>query len=273
MYYYIYDAFLAEKKFERLVAAMETRITDLGISGKIGRLTPFQSARGLIRDEVKRGMQTIVAVGNDETVAKVVEALGDAKVTLGIIPVGGPCEIAHALGIPEGIEACDILSKRVTQTIDLGSVNGRYFLSSLRVPAGVDVSLESTSGPGATTFRVSALAPDTDIIISNLRASGPVAQSEGGYCVGDPMDGWLDVLFEPRAGARGGSGFLGLGGLLGRRNQGTPGVIPLRSATITCPEPMTAVADGKEFTGESLTIEVVPDRLRVITGRERVFAA
>jgi diacylglycerol kinase family enzyme len=271
MYYYIYDSFLADKKHDRLVAALETRFADLGLNGKIGRLTPFQSARGLIRDEVKRGMQTVVAVGNDDTVAKVVEALGDAKVTLGIIPVGGPCDIARALGIPEGLDACDILSKRVTQTIDLGLVNGRYFLSSLRIPAG-GACLESISEPndrGDGKFRVTTLAPDTDIVFSNLSFTGPT-ESGGGHCIGDPKDGLLDVLFETRAGARPGGGLLGM---FSRRAVETPGVIPLRSAIVTAAEPLTAVADGKAFTGASLSIEVVPDRLRVITGRGRVFAA
>ena len=88
MYFYIYDSFLHDKRFERDLAAIETRLTDLGVSGKIGRLTPFVSARGLVRDEARRGAQTVVVVGNDATVAKVVEGLGEEKVTLGIIPVG-----------------------------------------------------------------------------------------------------------------------------------------------------------------------------------------
>src|SRR5688572_24564667 len=133
MYYYLYDSFLADRKYERVLAAVETRLTDLGISGKIGRLTPFTNAKGLIRDEVRRGVQTIVVVGNDETVAKVVSGIDEAKLTLGFIPIGTPTSIARSLGIPEGAEACDVLSKRVTQKIDLGSVNGHLFLSQVRM--------------------------------------------------------------------------------------------------------------------------------------------
>lgn len=262
MYYYIYDSFLADKKHERAIASIETRLADLGISGKVGRLTPFTNAKGLIRDEAKRGAQTVVVVGNDETMAKVVEGLGEAKITLGIIPVGTPTSIASALGIPEGVDACDILSKRVTQKIDLGVVNGRYFLSHLRIPGG-NVSLESDG-----KYRVTALSGDCDIVISNLRAAGESTETRGGYCAGDPMDGWLDALIEPRASA--GGGFRGF--FRGRR-ESQSSVIPFRKASVTSSEPISVVADGKSFTNDSLSIEIVPDRLRIITGRERAFAA
>jgi len=262
MYYYIYDTFLTDKKHERTIAEIETRLTDLGITGKIGRLTAFTNAKGLIRDESKRGAQTIVVVGNDETMAKVVEGLGDAKVTLGIIPVGTPTSIANALGIPDGVDACDILSKRVTQKIDLGVVNGRYFLSHLRIPGG-NVSLESDG-----KYRVTALSPDCDIVISNLRGTGERQETQGGYCAGDPMDGWLDALIEPRPGSMG-----GFRGLFRNRHDSVASVIPFRKASVTSPEPISVIADGKAFTNDSLSIEIVPDRLRVITGRERVFAA
>lgn len=258
MYYYIYDNFLSDKRHEREIAEIETRLTDLGITGKIGRLSAFMNARGLIRDEAKRGASTIVVVGNDETVAKVVEGIGDAKITLGIIPVGSPCTIARALGIPSGVESCDILSKRVTQKIDMGSVNGRLFLSQLRITGG-NVSIESEG-----KYRVTALSPDCDITISNLRESDSGQRDSDGYSAGDPMDGWLDALITPRV--------QGIGGMFMSRADKASSVIPLRRASITSETPIAATADGREFTNEVLSIEIVPDRLRIITGRERAFA-
>lgn len=258
MYFYIYDSFLTDKKYERELAAIENRITDLGLSGKIGRLSAFTNARGLIRDEAKRGAQTVVVVGNDETIAKVVEGIGDAKITLGIIPVGEPAEIGRALGIPVGTDACDILSRRVTQKIDLGSVNGRLFLYELRILGG-NVSIESEG-----KYRVTALKPDCDITISNLRGPDAGLRDSDGYAAGDPMDGWLDALITPRS--------QGFGSMFQSREDKASSVIPLRRASITSETPIAAVADGREFTNESLSIEVVPDRLRIITGRERAFA-
>lgn len=267
MYYYIYDSFLADKKYDRVIATIETRLADLGISGKIGRLTPFTNARGLIRDEIRRGVQTIVVVGNDETVAKVVGGIDDAKVTLGFIPVGGPTLIARSLGIPEGEEACDILSRRVTQKIDLGSVNGHLFLSQVCMP-GAKCTIESEG-----KFRVTSLVEDCEIIVSNLRLSEDFVASEAakqqavesnGYSVGDPMDGWLDALITTKE-----QTFMSKF----RKDAGTSrSVIPTRKLTVTSEEPVAVVADGRTFSNNVISIEIIPDRLKVITGRERIFA-
>lgn len=260
MYYYLYDSFLADRKYERVLAAVETRLTDLGISGKIGRLTPFTNARGLIRDEVRRGVQTIVVVGNDETVAKVVSGIDEAKLTLGFIPIGTPASIARSLGIPEGADACDVLSKRVTQKIDLGSVNGHLFLSQVRM-SSAKIVIE-----GEGKYRLTSLAEDCELIVSNMRLqdSGEAPAAEpGGYAVGDPMDGWLDALIAPRK-----QSFLDR---LARRDDGKT-VVPLRRLSITSEEPITVEADGRQFSNNVVSIEIVPDRLKVITGRERVFA-
>jgi len=258
MYFYIYDNFLSEKKYERTLAAVETRLTDLGISGKIGRLSPFTSAKGLIRDEAKRGSQTVVVVGNDETVSKAIEGIGEVKVTLGMIPIGAPTTIARALGIPEGVEACEVLSKRVTQKIDLGKVNGKFFLSSLRIP-GDRVVIE-----GEGQYRISTLAANCEIIVSNLRSGEMLEDAQSSLRKsGNPMDGLLDTLITNRK-----------GGLLGfaRRENGGSSVIPLRKMMIRSEGPVEAVADGSKFASESFDIEVVPDCLKIITGRERIFA-
>lgn len=252
MYFYVYDGFLQDKKYDRVLAAVETRLTDLGISGKIGRLTPFTTARGLIRDEVRRGVQTVVVVGNDDTVAKVIEGIEDAKITLGIIPVGAPQLVSKALGIPEGEQSCDILSRRVTQKIDLGRVNGHFFLSQVRVPSH-KVWLE-----GEGMYRITPLVADCEIIVSNLSGF------EGEAATGDPKDGFLDTLITTRT-----SGWFAR---IRRRDETAHSVIPLRRLSIKSDEPISVLADGRTLTNDTISIEVVPERLKVITGRERAFA-
>ncbi|MBI4458402.1 hypothetical protein HY633_05565 [Candidatus Uhrbacteria bacterium] len=256
MYYYIYDTFLNERKHDRVLAAIETRLTDLGISGKIGRLTPFTNAKGLIRDEEKRGVKTVVVVGNDETISKVVDGLGDSKVTLGIIPVGAPVAIAKALGIPEGEEACDVLSKRVTQKIDLGRINGHFFISSVHIPKG-KLTIE-----GEGRYRISTMVEQCDVIVSNL-LGGVVLDARAGACAGDPKDGFLDTVITPRGG--------NFGGFFRSKESAASSVIPLRRISISSDEPIPVVADGRTVMSDKLLIEIVPDRLRVITGRERAF--
>lgn len=255
MYLYIYDSFLSDKKFERVISSVETRLTDLGISGKIGRLTAFTNARGLIRDEVKRGVQTVVVVGNDETVAKVIEGIDDAPVTLGIIPVGAPLSIARALGIPEGVDACDVLSRRVAQKIDLGMINGRLFLSEVRIPFG-NMTIVADG-----MYRITAFEQESEIVVSNLSTSEIDGADPSS---GNPRDGLLDTVISPKA-----------AGFFSRMRRGAelfPSIIPLRKLSISSEEPISVLTDGRICTHQSISIEVVPERLRVITGRERAFA-
>src|SRR3989344_586653 len=52
MYLYLYDAQLSGKPFQHALVRVETRLTDLGIGGKISRLSPLKNLRELIHDEV-----------------------------------------------------------------------------------------------------------------------------------------------------------------------------------------------------------------------------
>jgi len=141
MYYYIYDSFLSDKKYKKLLAQIETRLTDLGINGKINRLSFLKNINNIITDEIKEGNNTIVALGNDSTINKVINIIADLDVFLGIIPVGKEQKISKILGIPEGLAACETLSARIIKKINLGKVNNSYFVSSLDM-VGRDIILE-----------------------------------------------------------------------------------------------------------------------------------
>ena len=199
-----------------------------------------------------------MAVGNDDTLAKIVDGLGDAEVTLGIIPVGTPTEIATSLGIPEGIEACDVLSKRVTQKIDLGSVNGHLFLSQVRLPKG-KITME-----GDGKYRISALTTDCETVVSNLRREELLTVNERA-CLGpgNPKDGFLDALITPTPGR--------FKKMFQPRNACLSSVIPIKRLSLVSDELITVYVDGKKVTSSKISIEVVPERLKVITGRDRLF--
>lgn len=176
---------------------------------------------------------------------------------LGLIPIGGPCTIADSLGIPGGVEACETLSRRVAQKVDLGSANGHLFISEVRI-AGANVTAE-TDG----SFRMTVLAPEAEILVSNMR-NREMAEGLAPERAGDPMDGLLDLLVINRAPAS---------GLMGRfRQEVDVTVIPTHKVLLTAPEAFAVLCDGREFSTDNLAVEIVPDRLKIITGRERVFA-
>ena len=133
MYCYVYDEALQDRRFERELAYIETRLTDLGIAGKIARLALFRDANELIREEIRGGVTTVVAVGNDTTLRRVLDAVGDKKTVVALLPIGPQGAMTELLGMPTGVAACDVLSARIIESLDLGEVNGKRFLQSVQI--------------------------------------------------------------------------------------------------------------------------------------------
>ncbi|MBT4722670.1 hypothetical protein HOB30_02845, partial [Candidatus Falkowbacteria bacterium] len=122
-----------DKKYERVLDRIKTRLLDLEIQGKHEKLTLLKSLDELINDEVKRGTSTVILVGNDKTFQKVVDVATKNKVTLGIIPVGPDNNIAESFGISDVETACDIIAARKIISFDLGKVNDFYFFSDVKL--------------------------------------------------------------------------------------------------------------------------------------------
>ena len=137
---FIYDNFLSEKKYNNSLSKIETRITDLGLNGKIIRLNILKNITGSIDGEIKRGAKTLIAVGNNHTLNKVLNAICNSnhpealKIPIFIIPIGKENnEIATNLGISNFNSACEILSSRRIEEINTVMVNDFYFLSEARI--------------------------------------------------------------------------------------------------------------------------------------------
>ncbi|MFC1618235.1 diacylglycerol/lipid kinase family protein [Patescibacteria group bacterium] len=138
MYYYIYDSFLSDRKNRRRVAAVETSLTDLGISGERERVTPIRQVSDLVQVGLEREVKTIVLVGNDYTFTKALnaaakEGFDPAQVAFGIIPFGEPNKVGKLLGIENDTDAPRKLAARKMQTLDIGQVNQRFFITSIEV--------------------------------------------------------------------------------------------------------------------------------------------
>ncbi|HAU66173.1 TPA: hypothetical protein DCW61_02385 [Candidatus Uhrbacteria bacterium] len=245
MYCYLYDEFIQEnKRFERELLKIENRLTDLGIAGKVSRLALFRNAQEMIRDEISRGVSTVVVLGNDETIRKVIDVVADSDAVLGIIPIGPNNELAHMMGIPEGLEACEVLSARRVEKLDIGIVNGRRFLTKLSMPHfHAEMTCEDT-------FRVTAIARQANLEIRNLAS------------LSDPRDGRFEAVIT--AAVKNGWGFFG-------RTSLKESIFPLTSMAIRSDKPISLFVDGEEMISTRFDIGIEPLVLKVITGKERVF--
>lgn len=245
MYSYFYDAFLQDRKYERDLAMLETRLTDLGIMGKITRLALFRDSVEVIRDEINDGADTIVAVGDDNTLRKAIEAVGDTRTVLGYLPMGGKSIFGDLLGIPSGVPACDILSARLVQDIDVGEVNSRRFLHALEVDvADAVISCEDSytlTVPGKASLAIRNLAFPDDAGIT------------------DPTDGRLSLIVRQ-------SRF----SLFGRKAELSK--FPFKRLHLFTDRHVNLVLDGGDkLQAKEFEIRVIPGRLRLVTGKSRKF--
>ncbi|MBN1992918.1 MAG: diacylglycerol kinase family lipid kinase [Anaerolineae bacterium] len=84
----------------------------------------------------QEGWPVVVAAGGDSTISSVanglIQAGGENEVgTLGIIPFGTANDLADMLGLPrDTTAACRRLAAGNTRLIDVGQVNGRYFVNN-----------------------------------------------------------------------------------------------------------------------------------------------
>ncbi len=255
MYLYLYDYGLDAPRYRRPLARLETRLADLGISGKISRLSPLKNLRDLVRDEVAGGVTTIVAVGNDATVLQVVGEIAARPVSFGIIPIGpGPHQVAEGLGIPEGEAAADTVAARALLPFDLGRANGHYFLSWLTIPPSrVRLAADGHS------YSITPAAGNAAVTLCNLRPTGYAGGAPARSF--NPHDGILEAYVQPVHGRH-------LFGHHGSPSQ--PTVLPFRKLTVLGDSSVQVLTEGGRTLKPPVEVDVLPGKLRVIVGRRRL---
>lgn len=248
MYQYIYDAFLSEEKYLRPMTIIENRLADLGLQGRVNRLNLFKDPRELILEGIKRGVDTVVAVGNDETLSRVVNAVGDFNLTIGMIPIGPKNEITKTLGVEEGLLACDCLSSRLIRKIDLGKINDIYFLAHLK--AGAEVSLRY-----GKEYQVKSLTNNL-VEIYNL----PTREEQA-----DPEDGYLEAHIRPSE--RNFLKKIGKGSSL----QDGKSHFSIRKVFLEGSEGSKILVDGLKLISTPAEVKILPRQLKIIVGKNRLF--
>ncbi len=241
MYAYVFDSFVQDQKYRTESIRIETRLATLGIQGRTEKITILKNLQESVRTMLKRGADTIVAIGNDQTIAKILPLVLEADAALGIVPVGPQQLVAHALGIPDGVAACDMLSRRIMRRIDLGSAGGMHFLLHAKLPVGLRVNCEHA-------YTVESTDPESEVTIVNL---GPGSR---------PDDGKLELTIRPA------------GGSWLHRGHDAPSVFPITTAKIERVEGETPIVlDGQVMVNPPVTITVLHQKLHVIVGRDRSF--
>jgi len=244
MHVYIYDDYLNKGRYNKAVNRMEIRLTDLGLNGKIIRLSGIKNIKGTIQNEIKLGAKTIVAVGNNQTVSKIIGAIIEAdvygdfqkKTLLGIIPIGSDNSIAASFGIKNEEDACNVLLARRIEKIDLGLVGDYYFLNEARIESlGTKIDLEE--------YTLEAQERGEIRIINLLSERSNTIKS-------NPHDGLLDILIKTK-----------------KRDET---LLRAKNFLITN-ERYNVVLDGVVEVRTPVEVRVVNNRINIIVGKNRLF--
>lgn len=121
---YVYDQELGARRYQKLLERLETRLTDLGISGKIYRLGPMTRLEEMMRSELVKKPKTIVAVGGDALTSKMAGLMTGSDIPLAVVPIGRNM-IADAFGV--NLEnACKVLAARRIVSLDVGRIDEQH---------------------------------------------------------------------------------------------------------------------------------------------------
>ncbi len=244
MHVYIYDEYLNKPKYNRAINRLEIRLTDLGLNGKIIRLGGIKNIKGTIQNEIKLGAKTIIAVGNNQTVNKIIGSIIDTeiygdfqkKTLLGLDPIGDDNSIATSFGIKNVDEACNILLARRVEKIDLGLVGNYYFLNQASIQsAGTSLEINDYT---------LAIEEKGEVRIINL-LNNPKEKIKS-----NPHDGKLDILIRTRT-----------------RDES---FITVEKVTINNPNEKLIV-DGVFELETPVEVGIMKDKVSVIVGKERMF--
>lgn len=278
-------------------------LTELELPFDLVRTERPWHAADLARKAVKDGYDVVVSAGGDGTANEVLNGLmqakeaGEGSAALGLLGVGRGNDFAFGIGIPHDLmRDSQILKNGKRRTIDVGFVKGGQYPEGRYFCNGVGIGFDAVVGFEAAKFRhlsgfpayavaaIKTMFIYHDAPILRLEYSGESMEIPalmvsimngrrmgGGFLMapaGQPDDGLLDLCIVSQV------PLMTFPGLIGRFTKGTQADHPavrmartkeIRVAAVTRSIP--AHADGETLceAGESLTVEILPGRLEVIS--------
>ncbi len=287
MYYYIINPASGFGKINKV----KSTLNSLGIAGEFVKTTGPGDATKLTKLGLSKGYNTIIAVGGDSTVNEVTNGLVEKNAVLGVIPTGATNSLAKTLGIENLNQACEILAARKLETIDLGKINEKYFITQAVIGFEANVIkyraekgfIPKIKGIKKCIDELRKFTPvevtlefDKHFIANTKMFTVIIANSKPSFDYiktfkTNPQDGILDVLIISELSKKKVLRYLFQ--IIRGRYENLPqtSIFPTRKITIKTAAPLPFSIDGENFGETPVEIEVVPKKLKVIVGRQRQF--
>jgi YegS/Rv2252/BmrU family lipid kinase len=129
-----------------ILPELEKQLVSRSLDAEIVLTKRHEHAVELSRQSLDKGCSRIIAVGGDGTMNEVARPLiGQDQVTTGLIPAGTGNDFNQILGFPDRFEAShwDIFFGQNTMNMDVGEVNGLYFLNGMGLGFDAQVAAEN----------------------------------------------------------------------------------------------------------------------------------
>src|SRR3989344_5081008 len=265
MYYYIVDPQkISQREFERVQNELYSSLSLYHIAGEVVRVTGVRTINQLVENAFAMEVKTLVAVGSDETLHDVINAVGSREMVIGFIPLI-KTELGKILGIKDITQAIKTLASRRIAELDLGMVNtGNYFLGK------ISFGLENNFQPIEIKF-----SANNEYQASLIVAGGLIINSRYDFSddskITDPSDAVLDLLLLPK---------LSRWQTFWHRNQISSGnfekipqasMLHVKKLEITSPVGLALKLEGRVLARTPATVDVLPQALKIIVSKERTF--
>jgi diacylglycerol kinase (ATP) len=239
------------------------------------------------------GVSIVVAAGGDGTINEVVNGLLQASnenqpSTLGIIPFGSANDLADTLELPQNVTAaCQRLAEKNTRLLDVGIVNGHYFVNNSAIGLESAVTMEQDQMrrvQGTLRYVLAAIktiakaqAWQARITWDNGIFEGPIVlisvgnsnRTGGAFYMtpyAKPDDGLLDFIYAMDMSRR--QMFKLLPQTFSGKHVQHPMIGYLKTKTLSIKiDPATAIQADGEIINEAATkieYQILPKKLRVI---------
>lgn len=144
----IYNPTAGKEGFEDKLPIVLKRFEEAGFITSAHATTGQNDATYAARFACEQSFDLIVAAGGDGTINEVVNGIADfeERPELGIIPMGTVNDFTRALKIPNELDdAVDLIINGTTANVDLGVMNGKYFMNIAGGGKITEVSYEAPS--------------------------------------------------------------------------------------------------------------------------------
>jgi diacylglycerol kinase (ATP) len=240
----------------------------------------------IVEGSTRARVDAIVAAGGDGTIVSLVDDAMAADLPLGIVPLGTFNDLAKTLGIPLDVRAaCEVIASGYERRIDVGRVNGTYFVNEASIGLSTRIARKQTPevkqrfgflGVVAITLQAIAQGRSFHVLVDydgkteHMRTVQlTVANSGhfGGFVQKDDAtidDGWLDLYsFDVRNPLQ---ALRVAAALQASRRIPTDGLRMLRSTRFAVHARWRhhIAADGEPAGFTPATFEVLPQALRVL---------